>query len=76
MKFIKKLRIGSFVLGVFTILLSLSPAHALLSDADALSLIEATTPTAATNVAEAGTFWSAQNPDSAPSPADMINVPA
>ena len=37
--------------------------------------VETTTPTPATEVPESGTFYSAQNSDSAPSPADLINVP-
>jgi len=40
-----------------------------------LQALEATTPTAATNAPELGTFYSAQNPDSAPLPANINNSP-
>jgi len=40
-----------------------------------LQALEATTPTAATNAPELGTFYSAQNPDSAPLPANVNNSP-
>ncbi|HEY5298255.1 MAG TPA: hypothetical protein VIK59_10035, partial [Verrucomicrobiae bacterium] len=40
-----------------------------------LQALESTTPTAATNAPELGTFYSAQNPDSAPLPANINNSP-
>jgi hypothetical protein len=39
-----------------------------------LQAIEGTTPTPAADVTEAGTFYSAQNPDSAPAPADVLGL--
>src|SRR5665213_1568920 len=40
-----------------------------------LKAVESTIPTAATNAPELGTFYSAQNPDSAPLPANINNAP-
>src|SRR5665213_4444384 len=40
-----------------------------------LKAVESTIPTAATNAPELGTFYSAQNPDSAPLPANINNSP-
>ncbi|HEY5298051.1 MAG TPA: hypothetical protein VIK59_08995 [Verrucomicrobiae bacterium] len=40
-----------------------------------LQALEATTPTAATNAPELGTFYSAQNPNSAPLPANVNHSP-
>ncbi len=64
--------VAIFVLG----LVLAKVVNAQLTDTDALSLIEATPPTPAADVPESGTFHSALNPDMAPSPADVINVPA
>jgi hypothetical protein len=62
-------------LGLFVALQGFA-AFAVLPDADALSLIEATTPLSADSVPFVGTFYSAQNPKWPPLPSNINDLPA
>jgi len=66
------------ILGVafaFTFILKAQDTSSLSDFEIELQALEATTPTPATNAPELGTFYSAQNPDSAPLPANVNNSP-